>query len=345
MNLRFVVSALVVASAFVGAIPGCAVDSSTDAGEEGDAEESAASQDELTSNATRLVGAYHGEDSLRPPTFTGLVFEQNGEFFADVDSGIRCIKAPCPSNTRLVGRFSATKNYLRLDPKAGEQANTYHGRYRYTLENGQLSLTRAGTLWKNWSNNLEKGNSYCSAPTDCDGQSIIHPMCAGHWSCGVPSGGKGRSCGWDCGVPANDIWPADKQHLVAETAGGGFTPPPPPGSNCTIGRQKYTLDVETRELTWEMCGWNNGQALKLETGSRVITTAELATVDAAMDEVSVSTRHACGADKPLMSMKVTSASQGTKTYTDSFYSCGAGDRTYVDNIDGVFSALRALSLD
>lgn len=31
---------------------------------------------------------------------------------------------------------------------------------------------------------------------------------------------------------------------------------------------------------------------------------------------------------------------GTKTYTDSFYSCWSGDRTFIDNIGGVFTAVR-----
>lgn len=345
MNWKLAVSALLVGSGFLAAVPGCAADTSDDAGEEGDAEETAASQDELVSSATKLAGAYHGAGgSMRPPTFEGIVFQQNGDFFADVDTGIRCITTPCPSHVRLAGRFTATRNYVRLSPKLGGQTHAFYGRYRYTLsKSGGLSLTRAGNDWKNWSNELTKELSYCAEPTDCSSQNLIHPMCVGQWTCGAE-----RSCAWSCGVPTptSTIWPADRTQLVAKSPGGGFTPPAPPGSTCTIGRQQYTLDIATRKLTWEQCEWQpNNQPLHLATGSRVITAAELATVDAAMNDVKVATDEICGADKPFLSLDVTSASQGTKEYVDSFYSCMGGGRTYVDGIDGVFGALRDLAHD
>ena len=346
MNWKLGVTALLVGSAFLAAVPGCVADASDEAGGDGDLEETAASQDELNSSAANLVGAYvgHAGASARPPTFEGIVFQQNGDFFADLDTGVRCITAPCPSHVRLTGRFTATRNYVRLLPKAGEQAHEYHGRYRYTRSKaGDLSLTRAGQSWKSWQNDLDKELSYCAEPADCGGQSIIHPMCVGQWTCS-----EQRSCAWQCGVPTptNEIWPADRTQLVANSPGGGFTPPAPPGSTCTIGLQKYTLDIATKNLSWEKCDWQaNDEPLHLVTGSRVISAAELATVDAAMNEVAIATDEICGADKPFLSIDVTSASQGTKTYTDSFYSCMGGGRTYVDGIDGVFGALRELAHD
>ena len=342
MSWKLGVGALLVGSVFMAVMAGCATDVSDEAADAAEAEETAASQDELTSSAARLTGAFHGAGSARPPTFQGLVFQQNGDFFADLDTGIRCITAPCPSHVRLTGRFTATRNYVRLWPKAGEQAHAYHGRYRYTLaKSGTLSLSRAGKGGVSWSNSLEKEHSYCAEPTDCGGQNLIHPMCVGQWTCGEQS-----SCGWDCGVPTptSTIWPADRTQLIAESPGGGFVPPAPPGSTCTLGVQKYTLDVATRKLTWSRCEWQeDSQPLHLATGSRVVTAAELGTVDAAMNDVAIATEEICGADKPMLSIKVTSSSQGTKTYTDSFYSCTGGNRTYVDNIDGVFGALRDLA--
>jgi hypothetical protein len=59
--------------------------------------------------------------------------------------------------------------------------------------------------------------------------------------------------------------------------------------------------------------------------------------------VKISHEEICGADKPMLNIHVTSRSQGTKTYTDSFYSCMDGDRTFVDNIDEVFSAFRTVT--
>ena len=343
MNWKLAVSALLIGSAVMSAVPGCAADTSDDAADDGDAEETAASQDELNASAAKIAGAYHGAGgSARPPTFEGLVLQQNGDFFADLDTGIRCITTPCPSHVRLTGRFTATKNYLRLAPKPGDQAHAFHGRYRYTIsKSGGLSLTRSGQSWKDWNNELSKELSYCGEPSDCGGQNLIHPMCVGQWTCSAQ-----RSCSWDCGVPTptNAIWPADRSQLVADSPGGGFTPPPPPGSTCSIGRQKYTLDIATRTLSWEQCDWApNDQPLHLETGSRVITVAELATVDAAMNDVTLATEEICGADKPFLTIKVSSLSQGTKEYTDSFYSCMGDGRTFVDNIDGVFGALRDLA--
>lgn len=346
MNFKLILSVVSMGSALLLAVPGCAVDSASEETDEGTAEETAATQDELTANATKLVGAFKlgngGGTSGRPPTFDGLVFEQSGDFFADVDTGIRCFRAPCPSNVRLTGKFTATKSYLRLSPKAGEQAHSFHGRYKYTLgTDGKLTLTRTGATWNNWKNVLDKELSYCSEAADCGGQSLIHVMCVGQWTCS-----EQRSCAYKCGVPVpvNAIWPADKQTLVAESPGGGFTPPAPPGSTCAIGKAKFTLDVATKKLSWEECNWtSNGAPLHLETGSRTITAAEFATVDAAMNDVTISAGDICGADKPMLSIKVTSAAQGTKTYTDSFYSCMGGNRTYVDHIDGVFGALRDLA--
>ncbi len=48
--------------------------------------------------------------------------------------------------------------------------------------------------------------------------------------------------------------------------------------------------------------------------------------------------HAAPTSRSL-DIKVTTPA-GEKTYTDSFYRCQGGDRTYVDGIDAVFTAMR-----
>jgi hypothetical protein len=227
MNVKLVASALVVASAFA-LLPGCAVDAPQD---EADLEETAASADELSANAQRFVGAYRGQSSVQPPSFQGLVFKLDGTFFGDVDTGIRCITAPCPSSAHLEGRYSATKNYLRLTPKSGATSNGFYGRYRYTLAGDKLTI-KSSSLGASWSNTLDKELSYCAQPSDCAGQGLIHPMCVGSWTCGAS---KANSCGYKCGIvlpPASEIWPASATKLVAESSGGGFRPPPPAGSTC-----------------------------------------------------------------------------------------------------------------
>ena len=286
----------------------------------------------------------YGVDDV-PVLVTDRSFNADGSFFADVDTGIRCITAPCPSNVRLTGRYTATKSYVRLVAKAGAEPSDYYGRYKYTLAGDVLSLTRTGKAYSGWSNTLDKETSYCAQADDCWSQSIIHPMCMGGWVCG---GGidnqSSNQCGWKCGTfpppPSNDIYPADATKLVAQTSGGGFTPPPPAGSTCALGAAKYDLDVATRKVTYETCKFVDWQTpLTKQTGTKVLTTAQLAAVNTAAKAMTIATQDICGADKPMLTVTVSSPSQGTKTYKDSFYAC-QNDGTYVNDIDGVFAAFR-----
>jgi hypothetical protein len=334
MNFKLAIAAAFLASVFA-TLPGCAVDAAQD---DADLEEAAASEDELSSNAQRFVGAFQAEGSARPPTFHGLVFKLDGTFFGDLDTGIRCITAPCPSGAHLEGRYTSTKNYLRLSPKSGP-ANGYYGRYKVAFSGAKFTLTSAA-IGAGWSNTFTKEISYCAQPSDCAGQGLIHPMCVGSWTCGAS---KPNACGYKCGIvtpPGSQIWPASATKLVAQNSGGGFRPPPPAGSTCAIGSSKYTLDRATRHLAWETCeSPDNIAPAHTKTGSTTITVAELAAVNAAMNDVTVATEDMCGADKPLYQIIVTTPA-GQKTYTDSFYRCQGGNRTYVDGINGVFSALR-----
>jgi hypothetical protein len=286
---------LLAVGAFAVLAPACAIESA--AGDDPDAEQSAATQDELSSNANKLVGSYQGSGgSVRPPTFLSLDLRKDGTFKLDVDTGIRCITTPCPSGETVTGRFTATRSYLRLRPMTPTAPQShYHGSYRYTLVGDALSLSRAD--WNGWTSSMER---------------------------------------------ANDVWPEDATRLVADSPGGGFVAPSPPGSTCGIGKQKYTFDVPKRQLSWEVCDSNtNGKPFHLVIGSRVLSQAEAAQVDAAANAVKISTRDMCGADKPMLKLLVTTPA-GTKTYTDSFYSC-MGQGPFVDGIDEVFATLRGLA--
>ena len=154
---------------------------------------------------------------------------------------------------------------------------------------------------------------------------------------GAPSTWYGKP--W--GNPANEIFPNDATKLVAHTAGGGFTPPPPPGAQCAIRAAPNELDVATRRVKWETCqfaGWD--KPLTPARGERTLTRAEHDRVVAAAKGVKISSQHICGADKPLLTITVATPSREV-TYKDSFYACtGAGP--FVDNIDGVFGAFRAV---
>jgi hypothetical protein len=279
--------------AFLAALTaGCAVESSP--ADDPQADEAAASQDELSSAASKLVGTWEGQGTVRPPSFQKLELTKRGTFSADIDTGIRCITTPCPSFVHLEGTFTATKSYLRLRPRASDRSQQYAGYYRYTLKGDALSLSRSD--WNGWTESFDRQDT-------------------------------------------RDVFPEDATKLVAESPGGGFTPPPPPGSTCAIGRQKYSLDLASRKLDWEQCEFTGtSQPLHLKTGSRTLTLAELASVTAAANDLKISTRDICGADKPMLKVAVTTPS-GTQTYTDSFYSC-MGQGPFVDDIDAVFSAFR-----
>jgi len=329
MNLKLAVSALVLGSAFV-ALQGCASDAPA---VEADSEEAETSAAELAAHARKIVGAFHGASTPRPPTFQGIVFAQDGTFFADLDTGIRCITVPCPSGAHLEGTFSATKSTIVLTAKAGTPSSDFYGRYTYAFRADKLSLSRTAS-GSTWAQSLDKELSYCAAAADCGSQGLIHPMCVGGWTCSTAN-----TCAFTCGLPTEEgIWPASATKLVAESPGGGFIPPAPPGSTCTIGKQKYSLDRATRVMISELCQLSGGK-LAIKTATTTITQAELAKVDEAMNAIKVATRDMCGADKPILSLHVTTPA-GEKTYTDSFYRCQGGDRTYVDGIDGVFAAMR-----
>jgi hypothetical protein len=159
-----------------------------------------------------------------------------------------------------------------------------------------------------------------------------------------PQGDGGGPVANDSGA-VDPIWPADAQKLVAESPGGGFTPMPPAGSACAYGAQKYTVDLTTKAFAFERCtaGATATDPLVLATGGRTLTSGELATVDAAMKNLTPpKDPKLCGADKGVYTVTVTSP-RGDATFYDSFYACNGGGKTYVDNIDGVFEAFRMLA--
>lgn len=342
MNIKLLITLM--GTCGLAALAGCSV-SAADETADGEAEKAETSESELHSYTQALAGAYHGDFRLdtQLPAFDGVVFKRDGTFFADVNTGIVCITTPCPSQARITGRFLATRSWLLLYSVGGETANGVSGMggwYRYDLNGGyKLSLERP---WKNdWQQSLAPEVSYCSVPDDCRNQGLAQPRCLGEWTCGASSD-RSNQCSYQCGPVGGQVWPASASKLVAHNAGGGFTPPPPPGSTCAVGAAKYTFDRPTSTLDWEECSfvdWNT--PMTLETGTKVLSAAEAAKVEQAMQNVSIATDQICGADKPFMTLEVTTPA-GVKKYTDSFYSC-MGQGPFVDNIDGVFSAMRQVA--
>ncbi len=190
----------------------------------------------------------------------------------------------------------------------------------------------------------------CSgAVTDTPSSTIVDgggggPVGDGGGGDSSPQADGGGPVGTDAGT-TDPIWPTDAQKLVADSPGGGFTPMPPAGSACTYGAQKYTVEIATKAFTFQRCtaGATATDPLVLATGGRTLTAAELATVDTAMKHLTPpKDPTACGADKGVYTVAVTSP-RGEATFYDSFYVCTGGGKTYVDNIDGVFEAFRLLA--
>jgi hypothetical protein len=127
---------------------------------------------------------------------------------------------------------------------------------------------------------------------------------------------------------------------VAQDRGGGFAPNPPAGSTCQFGGT-YTMTVGDRNLAWQLCrSAGAGQPYHPVTGQRTLTPTEQATLVAALDKVMIASTPACGADKQVLALKVTTPA-GEKEYLDNFYSC-LKMGVYVSNIDDVFQVLRQL---
>jgi hypothetical protein len=154
----------------------------------------------------------------------------------------------------------------------------------------------------------------------------------------------GGSDSSDDGGGAGAVWPSDAMKLVATDSGGGHVPQPPAGSECALSEATYTLTVAGRALNWMFCvaGATASDPYKKQTGARALSEAEYAQAQVALSALKVVTQAGCGADKSLRKVFVTTP-RGEFEYVDSFYFCQGGGKTYVDNIDGVFTALNQLS--
>ena len=149
MNFKLAVSSLVLGFSVFA----CAVESTDPA----DAEEADSTESDMVANAQKLAGSFTLVPGIGAPTMQGIVFNANGTFFADVDTGIRCFRAPCPSNVRMTGRFaetgarveaglSALENRIRDGVgSVAEQVDAAGNRLSETLSGGASQIDRAGS--------------------------------------------------------------------------------------------------------------------------------------------------------------------------------------------------------
>lgn len=274
----------------LGTLAGCAAetDETLADGDEG-ADEAA-----LSASAAALAGNYSA-DGAKTPAFRSLSLRSDGSFYAEIDTGVRCVRAPCTaSGAQIWGSYSAGAKTLTLRAEQGAEASRYYGRYAYTRTADGIVLTRSGSGWQNWQNTLAK---------------------------------------------APGIWSDDVTKLAAENSGGGFAPPGPPGSSCARSAAKYELDLATRTLAYARCEAATPTApFAMKTGSKKLSAAQTKAIVDAARAASIHTGDMCGADKPMLSVRVTTPA-GTKKYLDAFYSCRGGSSKYIDGIDAIFGAM------
>ena len=133
--------------------------------------------------------------------FQALVFTRSPErtghhYFADVDNGIRCVRAPCPSTSRQEGPYTVTSTTLTLspaDPRLGVVLPT-NGTFQYTLRGTVLTLSRDGHVVAR----LTKAPSYCAEADDCAEQGLSILRCPGAFACT-----DARVCEYRCTSPVS----------------------------------------------------------------------------------------------------------------------------------------------
>ena len=132
-----------------GGLAGCAAD--TAAADDGDPTEE--SSDNLTAAGKALIGSYSGDSgAFKSLVLTSKKVGQRNAFVADVDTGIRCIVAPCPSSEHIEGTFNAGPKTITLySTTASVHSKHLLGTYKYLVQGDKLSLSR-----KDFAESLEK---------------------------------------------------------------------------------------------------------------------------------------------------------------------------------------------
>lgn len=163
----------------------------------GDAVDDGTAADELSGRSwERFTGAWVGETGpLHGVVFTLTNQSRGQHYFADVDTGIRCVRAPCPSEARVEGYFTANTRTVTLNQTDAVAGVTlaYAGafQYRFSDSDATLVLSRGGREVAR----LHKQASYCAEADDCHEQRLITPRCVGAFSC------EDHACRYRCGGP------------------------------------------------------------------------------------------------------------------------------------------------
>jgi hypothetical protein len=149
-----------------------------------------------------------------------------------------------------------------------------------------------------------------------------------------------------CGGKGDEPATFTKLTLVVS---GGFGAAPPRGSTCdrTLQPLAYAVEASSRQLSFGFCAPTiPGGPWHQQTGQRVLTAAELATIEDGLAQLAPSQAMSCGADAAVVTLDLERA-RGVELLADDFYSgcpweLHAG-RTFVtglQNLAVVFNALQ-----
>lgn len=126
---------------------------------------------------------------------------------------------------------------------------------------------------------------------------------------------------------------------------GGMPNPQHEASTCRLPDDTYTFDRSNGQLSWKICVTADPSSTlptyTFTEGTTTLSAAQVAQVDTALAGIAISTPESCGADKPELSVTVTSTE--TKTYIDDFDSCRDTSQTYVSGLDPLNDAFFSFS--
>jgi hypothetical protein len=143
--------------------------------------------------------------------------------------------------------------------------------------------------------------------------------------------GVAAACGSNSSNNSDSVWSSSVSRLVLARS-GGFLPPAQPTPDCPSAGDEYTLVVASRSLSAWRCtpGPTAPYPLMRTTASRTLTAAEFDALVSKLEALQVVHIDTCGADKPEVTLSVTTPS-GTTEYGDAFYSCIDDGRAKIDS--------------
>ena len=137
---RFLLGLAALALLSAGSI-GCAAETNPD-----DADSVDESEGALSAAGKALIGSYKDDSgAFKTLELTAIKVGGRNKFSAEVDTGIRCIVAPCPSGEHIEGTFTAGSKTITLYSTTASAHSTHLlGKYDYLVQGDKFSLSRSG---------------------------------------------------------------------------------------------------------------------------------------------------------------------------------------------------------